>query len=361
MIAARIPFLAAALVLLPVAAADNKPAPQLSSRHMSYDTRVSVIRSLNAERVYVRLSLPRGPKGLTLRPNGQLAPAGEELAGVVARYGAATRPGDRVQITSVEIKGDRILFEINGGSRKKKSWWQHLSIGGIGGEVPLDQAPPEPVNPRGSSLVLQFDRFVPEMSVDRLKELLAPVFDFTSRSSTQAYLDTLPPKVRQAIRDHVVLVGMNRELAVMAKGRAPRKIRERDGGQEYEEWIYGDPPQDVEFVRFVGDEVVRVEVMKVTGEKVVRTEREVTLEGVVPQRAAAEPARDAGASNASRPPTLRRPGEPNPGAGSVSGRPDPRTVPGSPESAPTTAPPTPPPPPTLPTENPQFFSPLAPG
>ena len=355
MIAARIPLLAAALVLLPVAAADNKPAAQLSSRRMSYDTRAAVIRSLNAERVYVRLSLPRGPKGLTLRPNGQLNPTGGELAGVVARYGAATRPGDRVTITNVEFKDNLILFEINGGSRKKKSWWQHLSVGGIGGEVPLDQTPPEPVNERGSSLVVQFDRFVPEMSVDQLKTLLAPVFDFNASSGPQAYLKTLPAKVQQAVKDHQVLVGMNRDLAVMAKGRPPRKIRERDQGEEYEEWIYGDPPQDVEFIRFVGDEVVRVEIMKVTGEKVVRTDREMTLEGVVPQRAAVEPAGGSEAKDPLRPPTLRRPGEPDPGTGSVTGRRDPRTVPGAPEPGPTTAPPTPPPPPNLPTENPQSF------
>ena len=226
MTAARVPLLAA-LVLLPLAAADNQPAPQLSSRHMSNATRAAVIRALSAERVYIRVSLPQGPKGVALRPDGQLNPSGSELAGVVARYGAATRPGDRVLISSVEFKGNSILFEINGGSRKKKSWWQHLSVGGVGGEVPLDQTPPEPVNPRGSSLVLQFIDFVPEMSVDQLKAMLAPVFDFNAQSRTQAYLDTLPPPVRQAIKDHVVLVGMNRDLAVMAKGRPPRKFRER--------------------------------------------------------------------------------------------------------------------------------------
>ena len=115
----------------------------------------------------------------------------------------------------------------------------------------------------------------------------------------------------------------------------------------------------MEFVRFVGDEVVRVEIMKVTGEKTVRTAREVTLEGVVPQRAAAEPAGNPEAQDPLRPPTLRRPGEPNPGNGSYSGRPDPRTVPGSPEPAPG-PPPTPQPPPSLPTGNPQSFLPPAP-
>jgi hypothetical protein len=344
MIAPRLPLLAAALVLLPLAVADNKPASQPSAQHMSPGTRVAVIRALNAELVYVRRPFPMGTKGLTLHAGGKMTPDGDELLGLVSQYGAAARPGDRARITNIEFKGDRIVFELNGGPRKKKKWWQHISVSGVGGETPLDQSPAEPVNPHGSSVVLQFDGFVPEMTVDHLKQLLAPVFDFSSHSSAQAFADTLPPKVREAIKNHEVLVGMNRDLAVMAKGRPPRKIRERDGTQDYEEWIYGDPPQDVEFVRFVGDEVVRVELMKVSGEKIVRTDREMSLDGIVPQRAAAETPGDAEAKNPSQPPSLRRPGEPNPGAGTVyGGKPDPRNLPGSPQPPPPTAPQPPPP------------------
>ena len=47
---------------------------------------------------------------------------------------------------------------------------------------------------------------------------------------------------------------------------------------EYEEWIYGEPPADVDFVRIVNDEVVRVETMKIDGEKILRTKREVILQ-----------------------------------------------------------------------------------
>ena len=60
-----------------------------------------------------------------------------------------------------------------------------------------------------------------------------------------------------------------------------------------------------DFVRIVGDEVVRVETMKVGGEKIVRTEREVILE---------KPDKDTEAKKEQedRPPnapSLRRPGE----------------------------------------------------
>ncbi|MGH9492645.1 MAG: hypothetical protein ACRD2K_04010 [Terriglobales bacterium] len=345
MTSARISVLAATiLVLACVAVADNKSAPQPSAQPMSGNTRFAVIRALEAERVYVRRPFPMGQKGLTLHASGKVTPDGAELWGLVTQHGAAARPGDRAQITNVEIKGDRIVFEINGGPRKKKKWWQHISIQSVGGEAPLDRDPASPVNPHGSVVALVFDGSVPEMSVDRLKELLAPVFDFSAHSAAQAYTDSLPPKVREAIKNHEALVGMNREMVQMAKGRPPRKIREREGAQDYEEWIFGDPPQDVEFIRFVGDEVVQVKIMKITGEKIVRTDREVSLEGIVPHRDRAETAEGSGAKNPQQPPSLRRPGEaptPSPGV-PVSNRPD-ASVPGSPDPQPQPAPPTPPP------------------
>ena len=344
MTASRTSVLAAAsLFLACLAAADSKSASQ-SSQHMSANTRFAVIRTLEAERVYARRPFPMGVQGLTLQANGKVTPDGPELWGLVTQRGAAARPGDRVLITGVEVKGDRIVFEINGGPRKKKKWWQHVQVEGMGGSAPLDQNPGSAVNPRGSVVALVFEGYVPEMTVEHLKELLAPVFDFSAHSAAQAYSDSLPPKVREAIKNHEVLVGMNREMAQMAKGRPPKKIREREGTQDYEEWIYGDPPQDVEFVRFVGDEVVQVKLMRITGEKIVRTDREVSLDGIVPHRGSAETAAGSPGQKPSAPPTLTRPGEdkpPSPGI-PVSNRPD-TTVPGAPDPQPNPAPPTPPP------------------
>lgn len=356
MTARRIPVFAAASMFLACLAAADKQAAPASSQHMSSNTRFAVIRSLEAERVYVRRPFPMGTTGLTLKAGGPVIPDGAELWGLVSQHGAAARPGDRVQITNVVFKGDRILFEINGGPRKKKKWWQHIQIEGMGGSAPLDQNPGGPVNPRGSVVALLFEGYVPEMTVERLKELLAPVFDFSAHSAAQAYTDSLPPKVREAIKNHQVLVGMNREMAQMAKGRPPRKIRERDNGQEYEEWIFGSPPQDVEFIRFVGDEVVRVEIMKLTGEKIVRTDREVSLEGIVPQKAPPQTAEDSEAKKPQAPPTLRRPGEeptPSPGV-PVTKKPD-TSVPGSPDPQPN-----PPPPPAPPPSTPQSWVPAGP-
>ena len=175
------------------------------------------------------------------------------------------------------MKKDRIHFEINGGPVKKQKWYQHIQVGGAGGMSTLGPSDSN-ANPRGSYVDLVFDNgYVPELNPQELKDLLRPVFDFNAKSAMEAYLDTLPPKLRDAIKAHHVLVGMNREMVLAAMGRPPKKIREKDGEVEYEEWIYGEPPADVDFVRLVGDEVIRLESMKVDGEKVVHTEKEVDL------------------------------------------------------------------------------------
>jgi len=105
---------------------------------------------------------------------------------------------------------------------------------------------------------------------------------------------------------------------VMAKERPPQKVREKDEkGQEYEEWIYGAPPQDVVFVRFKGDEVVLVKTAKVGGEIVVKTEKEVDVKDGVPTLAALkssdspqdEKAEDPNAQQPIHRPTLKRPNE----------------------------------------------------
>ena len=113
------------------------------------------------------------------------------------------------------------------------------------------------------------------------------------------------PKVQDAIKNHKVLVGMDRDMVIYAKGRPPRKIRDKDEkGQDYEEWIYGTPPEEVDFVRFQGEVVSRLEIMTVDGQKIVRTEKEVDLPSAETEVAQKKPTEKP--ANA---PTLRRPGE----------------------------------------------------
>ena len=160
----------------------------------------------------------------------------------------------------------------------RKKWYEHVQVAGANG-APVQMGPDQSVqNAHGTYLDVYFDKYVPEMTARQLRDLLYPVLDFNARTKEEAYLDTVPPKVKEAIQAHHVLVGMNTEMVLHARGKAPKKVRERDGDTEYEEWIYGEPPQDVDFVRIVSDEVVRVETMRIGGQKIVRTEKEVILD-----------------------------------------------------------------------------------
>jgi Protein of unknown function (DUF2845) len=290
------------LVFSAAALAGNTPPPKISKQ-----TREEIIHAFNEELVYIRASFPMGKTGLKLK-NGTVTPSGPELQRLMALWGPAAKPGDRARISDVVIKEDHIRFEINGGPVKKQKWYQHIEISGAGGGGPIAPSGSS-ANARGSFVDLYFDKYVPETTGPELKQLLRPVFDFDAKSALDAYLETVSPQVKDAIKNHHVLVGMNHEMVIYAKGRPPKKVREHEGGVqngvqnevEYEEWIYGTPPQDVDFVRFVGDEVVRVETMKVDGKKIVRVEKEVDLSApTVAQKQGDRPV------NA---PTLRRPGE----------------------------------------------------
>jgi len=288
------PLLIAVLICTPLSVAKNPPRPEMSKQ-----TREQILHAFNAELVYIRTKFPMGKTGLKLK-DGTLTPNGTELDHLMALWGPAAKPGDRARISDVVIKGDHIRFEINGGPVKKQKWYQHITIQGSASATVTPGGSDSNVNARGSFVDLYFDKYVPELTGPELKQLLRPVFDFDSKSPVEAYLETVSPRVKDAITHHQVLVGMNRDMVIYSKGHAPKKIRERDGETEYEEWIYGTPPEDVDFVRFVGDEVVRVETMKVDGQRVVRVEKEIDLGAATVAKKEERPA------NA---PTLRRPGE----------------------------------------------------
>jgi hypothetical protein len=291
---ATLTFLLICVVLAP--ADDSKSLP-----HLSAETRRDLIHSFDAELIYIRTQFPMGKRGLTLK-DGSLSPNGKDLRELIEMWGPSVKPGDLARISAITIRHDSIRFEINGGPVKKQKWYQHISVSAGGGDTPIAPSDAQ-ANPRGSYVDLIFENYVPELKPQQLKSLLWPVFDFNSKSALESYLETVPPKVKDAIQNHQVLVGMNREMVIYSKGRAPKKIREKDGETDYEDWIYGEPPQAVDFVRVVGDEVVRVETMKVNGEKVIRTAKEVDLDRPTVAKSSEPPARPAAA------PSLRRPGE----------------------------------------------------
>lgn len=290
----------------------SKP-PKITEEH-----RVTLIRTMQAEHAFAKIAIPQGKKGVTLK-EGKISPGQMELGQLVAKEGPAANAGDRVLITNLKFEGDKIIFEFNGGPRKGAKWYQHISISAGGPDTPVAPVDSRQLTSKGSVITLAFKDYVPDLTTEQVKDLLAPVFDFTSMTVAEAYAKALPPKVQEAIKNHQVLVGMDKDMVSYSLGRPPKRYRDKDEkGRDYEEWIYGTPPEEVQFVRFVGPTVAKLTVMKVTGEKIVKTEPEVELAAKQAEEKPQENAEATPAKKTKRP-TLLGPGEVNPDARAPSG------------------------------------------
>ncbi len=287
----------------------------LPTRPASERTRLELERALESEQGFAMRPLPLASKGLTLHANGPLEPSAAAYVKELNEKGVAAQPGDRVMITLLKFKPDRLIIEVNGGPDHKHKFLRHLEIGAGGMTTPVAQDDAEPV---GSRLTLVFEHGVPDLSGAQVKALIDPVIGFKVKSPVEAYSQTLPPLLRKAVLEHHVLVGMSSEMVLHAVGQPQQKMRERDGQMPFEEWVYGTPPEHVQFVRLNHDRVIRIADADVGETPVVRATNEVgdywstqvagTNEREI--KLGDQTASDREQQNANpAPPTLRKPGE----------------------------------------------------
>jgi hypothetical protein len=234
----------------------------LPNSELDAKTRIELERFLESDQGFAMRPFPKGHKGLTLAANGKLEPAGEAYLAMVTSAGLSAKPGDRLVLTDVKIDKTKMVFDINGGPDAKHRFLRHVQVGGGPQMTPVVQDANDP-DPVGARLTLTFKDHIPELTGKQVESLLAPLISFEVKTPIQAFTDTLPPKLKDAILDHNVLVGMSTEMVLFAKGQPQSKIREMDGQMPFEEWIYGKAPSDIEFVRINGNRVIRVEIAKV--------------------------------------------------------------------------------------------------
>ena len=285
------------------------PGGKLSERG-----RRELIRNLEAEQGFAHRALPISA-GITLQANGQLTPGPAEYRKLIYQKGQSAAPGDRVVVTSMEIKGDRIVLDFNGGPYAKHRFLRHIQLN----DAPVARDTGEVAT--GSRITLVFEGGVPEISSPEIKALLEPLIDFGVKTSHQAYADTLPPMLKDAIAAHEVLVGMNRRMVLAALGAPENKLREQQSGDpngaRYEEWIYGHVPQTVRFVRFIGDRVTMVQIAALGKPIEVHNTNEMGDFDPTPTREVAMGDQDQKGreEKPAAPPTLRLPGEAAPADG----------------------------------------------
>jgi hypothetical protein len=279
--------------------------------------RLDLIRNLEAEQGFAHRELPLGA-GMVLVANGNMSPTEDQYKRMLYEKGQSAAPGDRVEISKLEFKGDRIVIDFNGGPYAKHRFLSHISIN----DMQLAQQGPIAT---GCRVTLVFEGGIPEVTAAEVKALLDPVVDFKAKNSAEAYADTLPPKVREAIEAHEILVGMDRRMVLASVGEPKTKHREHsnagdDDSALYEEWIYGEPPQDTKFVRFQHGRVARLEIAAI-GKPIQVFERNEVGQQNAPVLNArtivngdqhANPGEDPATAKA---PTLRRPGETDDTAG----------------------------------------------
>jgi len=235
---------------------------ELAKTGLDTKTRLELIRVLQSEQGFAMRPFPRGHKGLTLEANGKLNPAGEGYLDLVTQYGLSAKPGDAVVLTDIKFDKNKMVFMLNGGPDLKHRFLRHVQLGAGTQMTPMVQGGDES-EPMGARLTLEFKGGVPSMTGSQVKALLAPLISFDVKTPIQAFTDTLPSKLKEAILNHDVLVGMSTDMVLFAKGQPQKKVREIEGQMPFEEWIYGQAPQPVEFIRINGNRVIRVEVAKV--------------------------------------------------------------------------------------------------
>src|ERR1700677_1316755 len=298
---------------------DFKPTSvPLPTATMTERGRRELIRNLEAEQGFAHRALPLGA-GLTLHANGPLGANAADYKKIIYQKGQAAAAGARVIVTSLEIKGDHIVLDLNGGPYAKHRFLSHVS---------LNDAPVAASNgtmATGSRVTLIFPCPVAEISAPEVKALLDPVIDFGVKSSELAYADTLPPLLKDSIAAHEVLVGMSHRMVLAALGAPESKVRDQPSGDAkggaYEEWIYGHVPQTVRFVRFVGDRVTVVEVAALGKPIEIHDKDEVgdLNPALPPTREVAmgdQQAEGDSEKGQTAPPTLRKPGESAPSGSS---------------------------------------------
>ncbi len=227
-----------------------------ASDGLSVTGRIDLIRAFVGQIAVAKVGFPVGKRGVYINARGQLDQ--QEVQTELRDHGEAVAPGVPVEITKIVFKPHSIIFVINGG-RQHGKWYQHIQIGVGSTTQPI--APAQPSNrAQGSYATLRWPGGTPSsLTSVEAKRLLAAALDFNRVMPTVLYSPDLPKNFKKAIKNHKVLVGMNRSAVISAKGVPDQRVRSigKDGEVTKVNWIYGQPPH-ILFVTFRDGRVVEV-------------------------------------------------------------------------------------------------------
>jgi len=237
------------------------PAVCPSASKLTFDDRIELTRGLLAEYGTAKVTLPRSRTPLEFdAANGLNKYQGTRIG---RANGPAARAGEMIQVTKVDLEADRIVLQINGGYSGGRHWYHRPIVVQSGPStmptqtpVPIDDS--DPNAPFGTTIAILFHKPLEPIKAAEVKKMLAPVLNFDSHTATELYSETLPPEVKEALKNKRALVGMTHEQVLMALGRPEHKERETKAGVELESWVYGEAPGKFVFITFRGDKAIDV-------------------------------------------------------------------------------------------------------
>jgi len=229
--------------------------PVVGLAQISSASRSEIIRNLYSEEAAARVDMPLGGEGLQISDQGQINES--KLTKEIQKNGRSIQAGRVVRVTNVEFDSKSIEIELDHGGKEKKRLSDHVqvSVGGASSPGPQQSSAPKA---NGSKISLTFSSKVPSsLTSNQLKQLLAPVLDFTRKTIVSTNIESLPPPFKEAVLAKEAVIGMDQDTVILAMGIPDRKTLEKVEGIEQEEWQYRKGGKRT-FVTFESNIVVRV-------------------------------------------------------------------------------------------------------
>ena len=231
------------------------PTPSLAQ--ISRDARYDILRTVLADQASARIGLPFGNDGIELSEAGEINK--DKLQREIQKNGQSVEAGKVVTVTDIAFDDNRIVIQLDGGGKNKKSILDRIQVG-VGtstSTVPV-QTDDKIARAKGSKITLRFEKKVPaDLKPEQLRQLLDPVLDFNKHNFMKTGIDALPPEFQEAVKAKEAKIGMDRSTVVMAMGRPDQKFRD-PSKPNYEEWLYHLRGLRAVFVTFEENVVVSV-------------------------------------------------------------------------------------------------------
>ena len=204
---------------------------------ISHDARIEIVRTVLADQASARIGLPFGNDGIELSESGDINK--DKLQREIQKNGQSVEAGKVVTVTDIAFDDNKIVLELDGGGKNKKSILDRIQVG-VGtstSTVPV-QTDNKIAKAKGSKITLRFEKKVPaDSKPEQLRRLLDPVLDFNKHSFMKTGIESLPPEFQEAVKAKEAKIGMDRSTVMMAMGRPNHKFWDASK-PDYEEWLY---------------------------------------------------------------------------------------------------------------------------